>query len=130
MGDLSIPDLLAPLTALCPDCRSGVHVGDVPLRDAPGLPNNAQPLADEPTEYTYVKEDVWVDDVNPFVVCVPPPVGSVACGLGLPGELLVGIGGLLNGKTSVLLGADADLDLQISTGGQGISHRPAAFPWP
>lgn len=59
-SDGTYPDLIAPITALCPDCRSGVHVGDIPLKNAPGLTSDS-------TEYTYYKTTVWVDDVTPFL---------------------------------------------------------------
>ncbi len=117
-GDMDLdgvgPDLRAPITAFCPDCRSGVHVGDVPLDDAPGLISDS-------TEYTYVKEDVWVDDVNSLVVTSTGPV--------LPGAT-IGLGGTVN--AALIL----DLDLQTSTGGQGIMVRDSATgsapaaPWP
>ncbi len=47
-GELG-PVLDVPITVFCPDCRSGVHVGDVPLR----LTTRGK--------YAYFKEDIWVD---------------------------------------------------------------------
>ncbi len=43
------PVLEAPITALCPDCRSGVHVGDVPMR------------LTTVGKSAYLKVDIWVD---------------------------------------------------------------------
>jgi mono/diheme cytochrome c family protein len=39
-----------PVTVVCPDCRSGGHVGDVPVR----LTTQGK--------YTYLKEEFWIDD--------------------------------------------------------------------
>ncbi|MCR4346655.1 MAG: c-type cytochrome [Sulfuricaulis sp.] len=38
-----------PITTFCPDCRSGAHVGDVPLKTT------------TTGKYTYLKEEVWLD---------------------------------------------------------------------
>lgn len=45
-----------PITTFCPDCRSGAHVGDVPLK----LTTSGK--------YTYLKEEVWLD---PLATAVP-----------------------------------------------------------
>ncbi len=41
-----------PITTFCPDCRSGVHVGDVPLKTT------------TTGHYTYLKEPVWIDPLS------------------------------------------------------------------
>ncbi len=46
------PACAVPITAFCPDCRNGAHVGDVPLR----LTTTGK--------YTLLKEHVWVDALH------------------------------------------------------------------
>lgn len=44
------------ITTFCPDCRSGAHVGDVPLRKTTS------------GKYTYLKEEVWLDPLQTDVM--------------------------------------------------------------
>ncbi len=46
------PVLDVPIVALCPDCRSGVHAGDIPLR----LTTRGK--------YAYLKQELWIDDTT------------------------------------------------------------------
>jgi hypothetical protein len=108
-----------PIGVLCPDCRSGVHVGDVPLTLTTGAPL-AGP-ADTVTnsgagaKYVYLKEPVWVDTITVGCALSANDCDNTA---GEPGEA-----GNLN--TQVTL----DLELGINTGAQGIVLRPASTPW-
>ncbi|HWQ69476.1 MAG TPA: c-type cytochrome [Patescibacteria group bacterium] len=108
-----------PIGVLCPDCRSGVHVGDIPLTLTTGAPL-AGPAGHvintgSGSKYAYLKEPVWVDTM------------TLGCFFGVndcdntpfePGEV-----GNLN--TEVTL----DLELGTNTGAQGILVRAAAAPW-
>jgi hypothetical protein len=108
-----------PIGVLCPDCSSGVHVGDIPLTLTTGAPLAGPPGAVTNTgagsKYVYLKEPVWVDTM------------TVGCALGANNcNNIAGEGtevGNLN--TQVIL----DLELGINTGAQGIVVRPASAPW-
>lgn len=108
-----------PIGVLCPDCRSGVHVGDIPLTLTTGAPlaGPAGQVADTgaKSKYAYLKEPVWVDTMT--VGCV---LGANNCDNTPfePGEV-----GNLN--TEVTL----DLELGTNTGAQGIVVRPTSAPW-
>ncbi|GEM_PF-2400677 len=114
-----------PIGVLCPDCRSGVHVGDIPLQLTTGAPL-AGPAGDPATadsltnngaksKYAYLKEPVWVDTMT--VGCV---LGANNCD-NTPFES----GEVGNLNTEVTL----DLELGTNTGAQGIVVRPASAPW-
>jgi hypothetical protein len=112
-----------PIGVLCPDCRSGVHVGDVPLTLTTGAPL-AGP-ADTVTntgagsKYVYLKEPVWVDTMT--VGCY---LGANNCN-NIPGEPFGTGTEVGNLNTQVTL----DLELGTNTGAQGIVVRPASAPW-
>ena len=125
-----------PIGVLCPDCRSGVHVGDIPLTPTTGAPlggTYTAPLSltanGAASKYTYLKEEVWVDTY------------TISCAV----DTLLSAGGTLNDCSSATSGGfggnttspgtintkvELDLHLGINTGGQGIVVRPAATPWP
>ncbi len=129
-----------PIGVLCPDCRSGVHVGDVPLNLTSGAPLAGPPtvilgitLATDPTgatsKYTYVKDEVYVDTEN--VACALDTVNTLGGALNDCNSATLGdAAGTINGLVSM------DLSLGINTGGQGIMPRdPVAgsaptLPWP
>ena len=146
-----------PIGVVCPDCRDGVHVGDVPLDVASGagaplagpagpqvgpcVASALDPLfptlpvcppvvnSGAASKYTYVKDEVYVD------------TATIACVL----DVLYGAGGTINNCNSST-GDDAagtlnllvsmDLSLGINTGGQGIMPRDPVTgsapppPWP
>lgn len=108
-----------PIGVLCPDCSSGVHVGDIPLTLTTGAPLAGPAGPGRHTgagsKYAYLKEPVWVDTM------------TVGCALGAnncdntPFES----GEVGNLNTEVTL----DLELGTNTGAQGIVARPASAPW-
>jgi hypothetical protein len=114
-----------PIGVLCPDCRSGVHAGDIPLTLTTGAPlagpagnpavTDSLTYSGANAKYVYLKEPVWVDTMT--VGCA---LGANDCDntAGEAGEV-----GNLN--TQVTL----DLELGINTGAQGIVVRPASAPW-
>ncbi len=113
-----------PIGVLCPDCRSGVHVGDIPLQLTTGAPlagpAGDPAIADSLTnngaksKYAYLKEPVWVDTMT--VGCV---LAANNCDNAVdPGEV-----GILNQEVTL------DLELGTNTGAQGIVVRPASAPW-
>lgn len=107
-----------PIGVLCPDCSSGVHVGDIPLTLTTGAPlagpSGHVTNSGAGSKYAYLKEPVWVDTMT--VGCL---LGGNNCDNTVdPGEV-----GRLN--TQVTL----DLDLGTNTGAQGIVVRPASAPW-
>ncbi|WP_337287662.1 cytochrome c [Candidatus Methylomirabilis sp.] len=114
-----------PIGILCPDCRSGVHVGDIPLVLTTGAPlagpAGDPAIADSLTnsgvksKYAYLKEPVWVDTMT--VGCV---LGANDCDNIASEGTEVG-----NLNTEVTL----DLELGTNTGAQGIVVRPASAPW-
>lgn len=108
-----------PIGVLCPDCSSGVHVGDIPLILTTGAPlaGPAGHVADTgaKSKYAYLKEPVWVDTMT--VGCV---LGANNCD-NTPFE--AGEVGNLNAEVTL------DLELGTNTGAQGIVVRPASTPW-
>lgn len=108
-----------PIGVLCPDCSSGVHVGDIPLILTTGAPfagpGDLVTNSGIRSKYAYLKEPVWVDTMTVGYV-----LGANDCDNtpGKPGEA----GNL---STRVIL----DLELGINTGAQGIMIRPASAPW-
>jgi hypothetical protein len=107
-----------PIGVLCPDCRSGVHVGDIPLTLTTGAPL-AGPAGHvtetgEKSKYAYLKEPVWVDTMT---------VGCVLGGNDCDNSVESGEVGVLNQEVTL------DLELGTNTGAQGIVVRPASAPW-
>lgn len=108
-----------PIGVLCPDCSSGVHVGDIPLTLTTGAPL-AGPAGDvtntgAKSKYAYLKEPVWVDTMT---------VGCALAANNCDNTPFEGteVGNL---NTEVTL----DLELGTNTGAQGIVVRPASAPW-
>jgi hypothetical protein len=108
-----------PIGVLCPDCGSGVHVGDIPLILTTGVPLAG--LAGHVTDtgaksrYAYLKEPVWVDTMTVGCVLVANNCDNTPFETGEVGNL----------NTEVTL----DLELGTNTGAQGIVVRPASTPW-
>ena len=114
-----------PIGVLCPDCRSGVHVGDIPLILTTGAPlagpAGDPAIADSLTnngaksKYAYLKEPVWVDTMTVGCVLAANNCDNTPFESGEVGNL----------NTEVTL----DLELGTNTGAQGIVVRPASAPW-
>lgn len=108
-----------PIGVLCPDCRSGVHVGDLPLVLTTGAPLAGPPAAvtnsGAGSKYVYLKEPVWVDTMTVGCALAANNCDNTAFE---PGEV-----GNLNQQVTL------DLELGINTGAQGIVVRPASAPW-
>lgn len=109
-----------PIGVLCPDCSSGVHVGDIPLTLTTGAPlagpAGAVTNSGAKSKYAYLKEPVWVDTMT--VGCF---LGANNCN-DIAGEG-ADVAGNLNMQVTL------DLELGINTGAQGIVVRPASAPW-
>ncbi|CBE69849.1 MAG: cytochrome c [Candidatus Methylomirabilis oxygeniifera] len=112
-----------PIGILCPDCRSGVHVGDIPLTLTTGAPlaGPADTVANSGAnaKYVYLKEPVWVDTMTVGCALSANDCDNTA---GEPFGAGTEVGNL---NTQVTL----DLELGTNTGAQGIVVRPASAPW-
>jgi cytochrome c553 len=109
-----------PIGVLCPDCSSGVHVGDIPLTLTTGAPL-AGPAGHvtntgAKSKYAYLKEPVWVDTMTVGCALAANNCNDIA-GEGAD------VAGNLNQQVTL------DLELGINTGAQGIVVRPASAPW-
>ena len=108
-----------PIGVLCPDCSSGVHVGDIPLILTTGAPL-AGPAGHvtntgAKSKYAYLKEPVWVDTMTVGCALAANNCNNTPFESGEVGNL----------NTEVIL----DLELGTNTGAQGIVVRPASAPW-
>jgi len=108
-----------PIGVLCPDCSSGVHVGDIPLTLTTGAPLAGPAGPGRNTgagsKYAYLKEPVWVDTMTVGCALAANNCDNVPFEAGEVGNL----------NTEVIL----DLELGTNTGAQGIVARPASAPW-
>lgn len=138
VGPLGVYVSNLPLGVLCPDCRSGVHAGDVPLTlttgaqlaaglavtATDGLAALASGIDGAGAKYTYLKEEVYVDTET--VTCALIGLNGAPYPAGYGG--LNNCNGVADGDLAGVLNLPVplDLDLGINTGAQGIMGRNTA----